>query len=160
MVIDRANFLLSLAVALAAVASTRGTAVRVGTDLFYLNTDQSAADDPNAVLSPTGGPKPPVFVRRDIQSVQLMANGSNPAATLALSQALYDAFYGDDDQPRNQWLIDAKTLVSGQVVDGPEGQWYVQSVSLAQPPGVTGKDPTNKRTYVSFNFNVTFSKET
>lgn len=155
MAIDLPNFILSLAVALQTPAGAT-----VGTNLFALEAiEGNGTTDPYAVLLNYGGPVPEELVPVPQISVQCMVTGKSTPAALRLGQKMFEALYEEGDEewpgvPRNGWDIPAKKIVEGQIVDDAEtGTWEIILIIPSQPPGLVGRDESN-RSKVSFNFDV------
>lgn len=156
---DRTNFLLSLAFALANVCDPP---MALGTELFVNKAAQSTAADPFTVLSNYGGPAPEDLDRMEEISIQMFTTSSDDAAGMAHNGRLYDALFDCDDgrydppRMRCEWTIDGKMMAGGQVVDDPSNQYFIEILVPKGPPGSLGRDEKNGKFYHAFNFDCRF----
>lgn len=166
MAMNRTNFLISFAAAVAAAE----TLFTVGTNLFVqapVETDAMKTAG-YAALHIWGGPPPSQLRPVPTVSVQLMAAAKSQTTADALAQAFYEALFVNEDGElgaagggavRNNWAIAGKKLVNRVVVadsDVPAG-WIVHLVAPAGAPGVVGRDAERGVWNVAFNFDVTFN---
>jgi len=178
--INQVNFLLSLAVALAGVASpplSVGDASKGGVtfpeatdNLWVLHAVESspgvAVSGPYAVLRIYGGPAPDALSADEI-SVQIMCSGLDQSDTLNLARRLYETLFAANSagqkKARNAWMIpgytkDAttKALVLDPALIASKQDYEVRLVKPAGPPGLVGRDPNTGVWNCPFSFNVRY----
>jgi hypothetical protein len=179
MKIDLTNFLLSLATAMAALATSELCPVEVGDQLWILQAREAAAGagkgggaDVVSVLRVYGGPQPEGLRRIEQVSIQCMTTGASGARALSRASQLYGTLYQADEEsgeesPRHAWAFDGKRIgADGSVAEdlaseggaGNVGEgrgWVVDLAQPQSPPGLVGVDPQGRQNIV-FNFDVVF----
>jgi len=164
MFIDFANFMLSLT----AFVSDKAK-LTLGKDIWSLQADEATAKNVNAsayavlVNYPGSPPEELIVVQRP--AIQVMVTSTSVRAAQTLASRIYAALYekdpdgdgGDGDRPIHDFVLPAKAMVNGKVVDDvnvPEGYWVHQAI-IQQSPGLVGVD-SYQRNKVSFNFDIRF----
>lgn len=173
------NFLLSLAVAIAAETQRRITAgLDTGPALVFLSDPAQAGNasiwafdavegrstEVYSVLRTYGGPSAGGFVdsREQAMSIQCDTRGKLATAVLAQAYQVHEALLLDDGRPASCWEIPAKVEGGdGKIVADPaiatEGNWLVRLVMLRGVPGVVGVDEGDRK-ICTFNFDVRYER--
>lgn len=143
------NLVLSLAAVLA-----EGCDLTLGQQLWAHQAGEMYVTGPYAVLRCYGGPKPAEFDPTPAASLQVMVSDTDAVAALDLAGKLFDALYSEG-MPRHHWIIPAKRIgETGQVENDDERSIDIHLVTPLGPPGIIGRDASNSRWLVSFNFDV------
>jgi hypothetical protein len=174
--LDIPNFVLSLGVALAGLASPAvvfgGGGAAGDARLFAHQAVENAAmgrkdHGAYAVLRTYGGPSPDLMLPIPELSLQIMARHEYPAKSLELACRLYNALFeaastaggGLPTQPRHRWTVAAKKESGGVIVDdldanGGAGVYYVLLLKPGPMPQSIGVNAETRMDLVSVNFNA------
>jgi hypothetical protein len=157
---DINNFLLSLAAAIAEIASLE--MADTPRSIWVHQAVEDASTAVYSVIRAYGGPARNEFGRLpDGVSVQVMTHGRDSAAVLGRAWAIEGALLDEQGRARFDWQIPAAAMVAGElVVAGEEeervaGAWLVHNINAMGVPGIVGRDGDG-RYQASFNFDVRF----
>jgi hypothetical protein len=148
------NFLISLAAAIASVASLQhaGTPRQLWTN--QVNEKNSA--DPRTVLRIYGGPISLSMIRVPMISVQAETTGTEGGAVITQAWKVYEALLDSEGHPQSHWDLPGKiTDATGAIIDDPDWDWNVKLVRFTNGPGIHSRDEQG-RWICAFNFDVEF----